>query len=81
MKTTLMMASHVEDWLDGVAESVEAGIMGTARELSVYALKVYLDRRNLWQNMVRFSKILSASLWVANVHSTENACMSNVLWS
>ena len=41
----------LEDRLDGVMESTEArGRMGAPRALLAYALKLYSNHRNLWQN-------------------------------
>jgi pre-mRNA-processing factor 6 len=60
VKATVAMDVEEEDRLDtwvGDAESAEArGLVGTARAVLAYALKVYPDRRNLWRRAAELEK-------------------------
>jgi pre-mRNA-processing factor 6 len=60
IKATVAMEIEEEDRLDtwvGDAESAEAkGMVGTARSILAYALKVYPDRKNLWRKAADLEK-------------------------
>lgn len=60
VKATVAMDVEEEDRLDtwmGDAESLEArGMMGTARAVLAYALKVYPERRDLWRRAAELEK-------------------------
>ncbi|KAF8958681.1 PRP1 splicing factor, N-terminal-domain-containing protein [Flammula alnicola] len=60
VKATIAMELEEEDRLDtwvGDAESAEArGMVGTARAILAYALKVYPDRRSLWRKAAELEK-------------------------
>ena len=60
VKATVAMDVEEEDRLDtwmGDAESAVArGMMGTARAVLAYALKVYPERRNLWRKAAELEK-------------------------
>jgi len=60
VKATVAMEVEEEDRLDtwvGDAESTEArGMVGTARAILAYALKVYPDRKSLWRRAAELEK-------------------------
>lgn len=60
VKATVAMEIEEEDQLDtwvGDAESAEAkGMVGTARAVLAYALKVYPDRKSLWRRAADLEK-------------------------
>jgi pre-mRNA-processing factor 6 len=60
IKATVAMEIEEEDRLDtwvGDAESAEAkGMVGTARSILAYALKVYPDRKSLWRKAADLEK-------------------------
>ncbi|KAH8114391.1 PRP1 splicing factor, N-terminal-domain-containing protein [Phellopilus nigrolimitatus] len=60
IKATVGMEVEEEDRLDtwvGDAESAEErGVIGTARAILAYALKVFPDRRTLWEKAANFEK-------------------------
>ncbi|CAA7262736.1 unnamed protein product [Cyclocybe aegerita] len=86
VKATVAMEIEEEDRLDtwvGDAESAEArGMVGTARAVLAYALKVYPDRRSLWRRAAELEKAhgttesLDAILSRAVVHCPQ----AEVLW-
>jgi pre-mRNA-processing factor 6 len=78
IKATVSMEVEEEDRLDtwvGDAESAEArGMVGTARAVLAYALKVFPDQRNLWRKAADLEKAHGTKYdyFLRNVHLVLN---------
>ncbi|KIJ93573.1 hypothetical protein K443DRAFT_684462 [Laccaria amethystina LaAM-08-1] len=86
VKATIAMELEEEDRLDtwvGDAESAESkGMVGTARAVLAYALKVYPDRRNLWRKAADLEKLHGSadSLDAILSRAVHHCPQAEVLW-
>lgn len=78
VKATVAMEVEEEDRLDtwvGDAESAEGrGMVGTARAVLAYALKVYPDRKSLWRRAAELEKA-HGSRWVSSLSLPFASCV------
>ncbi|KAF8876396.1 PRP1 splicing factor, N-terminal-domain-containing protein [Infundibulicybe gibba] len=86
VKATVAMEVEEEDRLDtwvGDAESAESrGMMGTARAVLAYALKVYPDRKSLWRRAAELEKTHGTrqSLDAILTRAVHHCPQAEVLW-
>lgn len=86
VKATIAMELEEEDRLDtwvGDAESAESkGMVGTARAVLAYALKVYPDRRSLWRKAADLEKLHGSadSLDAILSRAVHHCPQAEVLW-